>query len=155
MDREFGTDIQTLIQPGFTVTPTTFNGVTYNYGRVYLPGERPDIPVDLTLRRAYFPFVTVFPSRRFASDVRRLSSDSSVIAWRFAVECVGLTWSQVAYAEEKVRAAVEQKRISLAGYSSTPIQYESSSPADLNSSLDEFQVSTSVWTTVSTRAHAA
>lgn len=149
MNREFGTDIQTLIKAQFAVTDA-------RYSRVYLPGERPDIPSDETLRRAFFPFVTVFPSRRYATGSHRYGTyDSSVIAWRFITQCVGRTYSEVAYAEEKVRAAVEQKRISLAGYSSTPIQFESGSSSELDSDLDEFQFSTSVWTTVSTKQHAA
>lgn len=149
MNREFGTDIQTLIQAQFVVT-------TADYSRVYLPGERPAIPQDETLRRSYFPFVVIFPEQRYASGVRRYgTADSSIIAWRFTTMCIGRTFSEMAYAEEKVRAAVLQKRISLAGYSSTPIQFESAQEPQLDPDLDEFITSSTVWTTVSTRAHAA
>ncbi len=123
--------------------------------RVYLVGERPPIPVDETEQRAFFPFVVVWPSRRFAGDRRRMSDESSVIAFRAVTMCVGRYSAEVAYAEEKVAAALEHKRLSISGYSSTPIRFESGSAPDPDASLDEFIVSTSAWTFVSTKQQAA
>lgn len=148
MNREFALAALAKVKTKFAVTNAS-------YQRVYLPDQRPMIPSDETLRRAFFPYVVLYPTRRYASDVRRLSDDSSTIAWRLDTMCVGRTFSEVAYAEEKVREALEGERLALGSQSSTPIHYESSVPVALDPDMDDFYTSSIMWTTVSTVAQAA
>jgi len=143
-------EVVDLIKPKFVVTNPA-------YTRVYLPGQRPARPSnsDEPAMRAYFPYVVIYPSRRFASDIRRLSDDSSIWAFRVVTMAVGRTEGEVLYAEEKVAEALEGARIVVNGYSSTPFHFESSAPAEPDQDVEDLYTSSTAWTTVLTKQQAA
>lgn len=148
MMREAANEFRDLITPKFAVTDA-------RYSRVYLPDQKPPQPTDDAGLRAFFPYVSIWPARRFAADVRRLSDDSSMIAFRALTMAVGRTYSEVAYAEEKVREAVEGIRVVIDGFSSTPIHFEDATLVNRDPDVDDFYTSSTTWTWVSTVSQAA
>lgn len=147
MSREFEAAVIAAIKPKFVVTNAA-------YVRVYSGDDRPAIPSDPVVQRAFFPFVVVFTSRRYA-EKKRLCYKPTVVGWRAVVICAGTTPSEVHYAEEKVAEALENVRLTIGGYSSTPFEFESQTVVGLDAELDDFYTSSTVWTTVSTLAQAA
>lgn len=74
-------------------------------------GDLPDIYVAVSLERRYNPNL-------------RITAQAGATGWRIAVRAVGPTVDEVRWALLKVATALNEKRLTINGTPTTPIQFE-------------------------------
>lgn len=108
--------IEPLLRAALGVEPVTGSQRVYDYGKVPgadgNTGTLPSIYVLLTV------------DRRFVGPRRAGRAGRS--GWRITARCVGRTVDEARWALDKVTDAIDETRLTIGGYVSTPVTHESS-----------------------------
>ena len=118
--------------------------------RVYDADEVPPITAA-----ADYPYVVLDMSRRQGLDTsRRLDYDTDTYAWRCVTMFVGTTADEARWAEEKVTAALERKRLVVNGQPHNAIRWEGGRGVGRDADLDDFYTGSASWTYTTTADQA-
>jgi len=110
-----------------TLLSTPLNGHVYEYGSV--PGDQNN-PVAAERTKPMPPiFALLSVERRYVESPRAVASRSG---WRITVRAVGTTPAEARWALLRATDALEGRRLSIGGQTSTPVAHESSQAIELD-----------------------